>query len=212
MKQLLKWGMLISIVLLAAGCAGTEKKKIPTSTNLTVVPYILNEKEKELISKTGVDDIEFFKLNGTLKKGDDIQYTIVLYESGKFKQNMLVSFGELENVFQDKIISFGTSDTGTEKGSIKLLEGSPDGLATTEFEHKMTAWSFSRFVGEKVTLKKNKPVYLAGWSGTTKNSLRSLSSESGELPEGLKEMEIALLYKIEWTDAQEEESIKNGID
>ena len=212
MRQLIKQGLLISFILLATGCAGANKEQTPASTNLTVKPYILNEKEKKLISKTDTANIEFFKLNGTLKKGDDIQYTIVLYEKGKFKQNMLVSFGELENIFRDEIISFGTSEMETKNHSLKLLEGVPNGLNTTELSHRMTAWSLSSLIHKKVALKKNKPVYLAGWFGTTKNSLRSLSSESGELPEGLKETEIALLYKIEWTDAQEEESIKNGID
>ncbi|RJS61197.1 hypothetical protein [Bacillus sp. PK3_68] len=205
MKQLLKWGMYISFLLLIAGCTEAEKKQTPSSTRLTIEPYNLIEREKELISKTGADHIEFFNLNGTLKKGDDIQYTVVLYKDGKFEQNMLVSSGEIKHAFRDKIISFGTSDLDSEKGFVKLLEGLPDGLAATVFEHKMTAWSFNSLIHEKITLKKDKPVYLAGWSGTTKNSMGSLHSDHGELPRGLKETEIALLYKVEWTNAQKKD-------
>ncbi|KMY52704.1 hypothetical protein AC623_00825 [Bacillus sp. FJAT-27231] len=197
--------MFINFILLAAGCADTRKLQTSASTNLTIEPYSLNKREKELISKTGADQIEFFKLNGTLKKGDDIQYTVVLYRDGKFEQNMLVSFGEIKHVFRDKIISFGTSDTGTGKHSMKLLEGSPDGLATIEFEYKMWTWSFSSLVHEKITLKKDKHVYLTGWASTTNNSMMSLNSEHGELPQGLKETEIALLYKVEWTKAQKKD-------
>ncbi|KIL72822.1 hypothetical protein [Bacillus badius] len=202
MKQLLKRGLIIAVGLLAAGCAAGEKKQAPTSTELTVAPYTLSQKEEELISKTGVNDIEFFTLDGTLKKGEDIQYTIVLYEEGKFKQNMLFSYGETENKFKDKLISFGMRAADGDKQAITLLEGSPDGLSSTEFSHKATGWTFSSLIHEKVTLKKNKPLYLAGWAGTSKNTMRSLNSEHGELPEGLKEMEVALLYKIEWTDAE----------
>ncbi|KMY52702.1 hypothetical protein AC623_00815 [Bacillus sp. FJAT-27231] len=206
MRHLVKRGILLIFILLVTGC----KEQAPSSTKLTIEPYLLTDKEEELISKTDAANTKFFKLNGTLKKGDDIQYAIALYEKGKFKQNLLLSFGELESRFQDEIISFGTSDIGTDNPSLKLLEGVPNGLNTTEFEHSMTSWSFSNFIGDKITLEKNKPIYLAGWSGTTKDSMRSLSSENGELPEGIKETEIALLYKIKWTDAREPESTEDS--
>lgn len=68
------------------GCVDEGKEKSPSKTELKIESYSLSEKEKVLISKTGVQHIEFFKLNGTLKEEDDLQskrkviYKIVLFE------------------------------------------------------------------------------------------------------------------------------------
>ena len=66
----------------------------------------------------------------------------------------------------------------------------------------MTSSSFSKLVGEKVTLEKDKPVYLAAWLGTTKNELSFGGGENGELPSGIEEAELAFLYKVLWTDKE----------
>ena len=83
-----------------------------------------------------------------------------------------------------------------------MISGIPSGLATTNYSINMTSSSFSNLVGEKVTLKKNKPVYLSAWLGTTKNELRSVGSENGELPAGIEEAELAFLYRVVWTDKE----------
>ena len=66
----------------------------------------------------------------------------------------------------------------------------------------MTTYSFSRLIDEKITLEKNKPIYLAGWLGTTQNELRSSGGGNGELPPGIEETELAFLYKVLWTDKE----------
>ena len=96
--------------------------------------------------------------------------------------------------------SFGVSGIEDEDHSLKLLTGVPSGLDTTKYSNNMTMSSFSKLIGEKVTLQKNKPAYLVAWLGTNKNTLRSVKSENGELPTGIEEAETALLYKVLWTD------------
>ena len=49
----------------------------------------MSEKERLLISKTGVEQIEFFKLNGTLKEEGDLQFSVEVFEKGKFKEELL---------------------------------------------------------------------------------------------------------------------------
>lgn len=41
-------------------------------------------------------------------------------------------------------------------------------------------------------------MYLVAWSGTTKNSLRSINSENGNLPKDMDEFELVYLYKVLW--------------
>ena len=89
-----------------------------------------------------------------------------------------------------------------EDHSLKLITGIPSGLASTIYPNNMTSSSFSKLVGEKITLEKNKPVYLAAWLGTTKNGLRSGEGENGELPAGIEEAELAFLFKVLWTDKE----------
>ena len=70
--------LFIIFILLLTGCAGVEKEKplekekSPLNTQITIESYNMSEKENLLISKTGVGQIEFFKLNGTPKEDDDI--------------------------------------------------------------------------------------------------------------------------------------------
>ena len=45
-------------------------------------------------------------------------------------------------------------------------------------------------------------MYLVAWLGTTKNGLSSVGGQNGELPQGIKESELAFIYKILWTDQE----------
>ncbi len=192
--------MICSLLLILTGCTGAEQGKSPTIDKITIEPYILSEKESQLISKTGVGQIEFFKLNGALKGDDDLQFSVEVYENGKFKETLLKTWDEPGTKFKDSLISFGISDNGDGSHSLKLLTGIPSGLASANYSNNMTSSSISKLVDEKVILEKNKPVYLAAWIGTTKNGLRAVGSDNGKLPEGIEEAEIALLYKALWTN------------
>jgi len=192
----------VILILLLTGCAEVEKDKTSSNAKITIEPYNMSEKESLLISKSGVEHIEFFKLNGTLAEDDDLQFSVEVFEKGKFKEELLKTWDDPEKNYKDTLISFGISDFNDEVRPLKLISGIPSGLATTNYSNKMTSSSFSNLVGEKVTLKKNKPVYLVAWLGTTKNELRSVGSENGELPASISETELAFLYRVLWTDKE----------
>ena len=149
-----------------------------------------------------LEHIEFFKLNGIPKEDDKLQFSVEVFENGKFKEELLTTWDGPETKYQDSFISFGINDIENEGHSLKLITGTPSGLATTIYSNNMTSSSFSKLVGEKVTLEKDKPVYLAAWLGTTKNELSSGGGENGELPSGIEEAELAFLYKVLWTDKE----------
>lgn len=190
------------LILLLTGCTVSEKGNSPTNDKMTIEPYNLSDKESLLISKTGVGQIVYFLLNGTLKENEDLQFSVELLESGKFKEELLKTWDEPETIYEDNLISFGISDTGDEGQSLKLITGIPSGLATASYANKMTSSTFKKLIDGKVTLEKNKPVYLAAWIGTTKNVMPSVGSANGELPQGIDKAEIALLYKALWTDQE----------
>lgn len=206
MRHFKGYCLFIIFTLLLTGCVGVEKsvekEKSPSNTKITIESYNMSEKERLLISKTGVERIEFFKLNGTLKKDDDLQFSVEVFEKGKFKEELLQTWDAPETKYKDSLISFGISDTRDEGHSLKLINGIPTGLATTFYSNNMTSSSFSKLLDEKMTLEKNKPIYLVAWLGTTKNGLSSGGGENGELPPGIEESELAFLYKVLWTDKE----------
>lgn len=208
MRNLIGYCLFIIFTLLLTGCEGVEKekplekKKSPLNTHINIESYKMSEKESLLISKTGVGEIEFFKLNGTPKKDDELQFSVEVYENGKFKEELLKTWDGPETKYQDSFISFGTSGIENEGQPLKLITGTPSGLASTIYSNNMTSSSFRKLVGEKVTLEKNKPVYLAAWLGTTKNEMSFGGGENGELPSGIEEAELAFLYKVLWTDKE----------
>lgn len=187
--------LFIIFILFLTGC-----EKTLSNTKITIEPYNMSEKERLLISKTGVEQIEFFKMEGNLKEVDDLQFAVEVHENGKLKGELLSTSDELKTKFEDSIISFGINNFNDQDHPLKLITGIPTGLVTTNYSNNMTSSSFSKLIGKKVTLEKNKPVYLTAWLGTTKNRLHSVGSENGEFPAGIEEAEIALLYRVLWTD------------
>ena len=202
MRHLKSYCLFIIFALLLAGCVDEAKEESPSKTNLTIKSYSVSEKEKLLISKTGVQQIEYFKLNGTLKEEDDLQFSVEVYENGKFKEEGIKSLGAIETNYKDSLISFGVNDIGGEEPSLKLLIGIPAGLSSMSYENNMTGFAFTKLIGEEITLEKNKPSYLAAWLGTTKNSLHTVGEVNGELPEEVEEYELVFLYKVLWTDKE----------
>lgn len=199
---------IIFAALLLTGCVSVkkekslEKEKSLATTQITIESYNLSEKENLLISKTGVEQIEFFKLNGTPKEEDQLQFSVEVFKNGQYKEELLKTWDGPETKYQDSFISFGISDIENEGHSLKLITGTPTGIATTVYSNNMTSSSFGKLVGEKVTLEKNKPVYLAAWLGTTKNKISFGGGNNGELPSGSKEAELTFLYKVIWTDKE----------
>ncbi|GEN83233.1 hypothetical protein SLU01_15450 [Sporosarcina luteola] len=193
------------LTLLLTGC--NDGKPKGTTSKMTIEPYTLNEHEKLLVSKTGVGHIDYFKLNGTLGEDEDLELSVELFKNGEFQEELMKTWGALDKKYKDILLSFGISDFNGEDDSekiIKLISGMPSGVASTNYTTTMTASSIGNLIGTKITLKKNEPVYLVAWVGTTKNSLRSIGSVNGELPEGIIDFETALLYKIVLTNKDKE--------
>lgn len=191
------WIGVLALLLTACGNAASSK------TEIIIKPYNMSEQERLLVSKTDVSSIVFFELSGTLAEADDLQMSVDVYENGKFKEELLKTWGAVEKRYKNELISFGLSGFGYEGDSFKLMSGIPSGLATADYTHGMTSSSFTDLINQKIILKKNEPVYLAAWIGTTTDSLRSLSEGNGELPEGIEEAELALVYKVVLTEQQE---------
>lgn len=196
------WCLFLIFGLLLTGCTDTVNQKSSANATITIEPYNMSKKEKLLVSKTGVEQIEFFKLDGKLQENDDLQFAVEVYENGKIKEELLSTYGEPTTMFEDSIISFGIKYTNNENHSLELLAGIPTGFAATNFSNNKTMSSFVKLVGKKVILEKNKPVYLAMWVGTTKNELSTFGGEKGELPANIEEVETALLYRVIWTDSE----------
>lgn len=199
MRYFKSYCLFIFFTLLLTGCVDETKEKSPSNTNITIESYNMSEEEKILIRKTGVEQIEYFKLNGTLTEDDDLQFSIEVYENGKLKEEQLKSLGALETNYKDSLISFAVN-TFNEEHTSKLLMGIPSGLTSTTYANNMTGFAFVKLIGEKITLEKNKPIYLVGWLGTTKNELRTVGVDDGELPKEVRDYELAFLYKVLWTD------------
>ena len=202
MRHFISYCLFIIFALLLTGSVDEAKDESPSKTNLTIESYSVSEKEKLLISKTGVQHIEYFKVNGTLKKEDDLQFSVEVYENGKFKDEGIKSLGAIETNYKDSLISFGVIDNASEEPSLKLLVGIPDGLSSTTYTNNMTGFAFTKLIGEEITLEKDKPKYLAGWFGTNTNRLRTIGGVNGELPEEVEEYELVYLYKVLWTDKE----------
>ena len=200
MRHFISNCLFIIFALLLTGCVDEAKDESPSKTNLTIESYSVSDKEKLLISKTGVQHIEYFKVNGTLKKEDDLQFSVEVYENGKFKEEGIKSRGAIQTNYKDSLISFGAMDNGGEEPSLKMLFGIPAGLSSTTYTNNMTGYAFTKLIGEEITLEKDKPSYIAGWFGTATNSLRTIGEINGKLPEGLEDYELVYLYKVLWTD------------
>ena len=75
--------------MLLTGCTGVEKETSALNKRMTIESYNINKKEKVLVSKTGVEQIEFFKINGTLKEDDELQFSVDVFKNGKFAEELL---------------------------------------------------------------------------------------------------------------------------
>ncbi|MEX3625889.1 hypothetical protein VVS20_26050, partial [Viridibacillus arvi] len=100
MKGFKRYCSFVILILLLTGCAGVEKDKTSSNSKITIEPYNLSEKESLLISKSGVEHIKFFKLNGTLAEDDDLQISVEVFEKGKFKEELLKTWDDPEKNYK----------------------------------------------------------------------------------------------------------------
>lgn len=197
LKKLL-WGLLI---VLLVGCSTSEANSEKDS--LTIKPEELSKEEEELIRHTGIDFIEFFELNGKLKQTDELKYSFVVYKNGKYERDLIRSFGAMEDTYEQERLSFSLK-TIEEEAAFSIGFNSGNATSGYDIPNTINAWSFARNIHEEYTLQKGKPVYAAYWLGTSKNSLRSVGSENPtEVPESVKEAELAVLFKVELIDKED---------
>lgn len=200
MRHFKNYCLLLILALLIVGCTEEAKEESKSDSALTIEHYKVSENEGALVRKTGVELIEFFKLNGSLnEEKEELQYSVEVYENGKFKEEILKSVSAPSTDQKDSILSFGVKDDAP---TLEIIAGLPFGVSTAPFENHMTGHTFTTLVGKKITLEKDQPIYLAAWLGTKTNQLRTVGEEKGKLPKELEDYEVALLYKVLWTDKE----------
>jgi hypothetical protein len=194
--------------LISCSHSPNEEKSAP----LTVEPYLLNEHEQTLISKTAVQ-MMFFKLNGTLHENEDLELYVEEYQNGKPTKKLLMAneFREVKSIFQNTIISFGYVDDtnmNNEENKIEWIIGTPSGniRAASEVEN-IQAYSFNHNIFEKIPLKKNEPTIIGAWYGTKKGPLSTNDrSEDGSLPKAIQESDLAYVFVVKLVDDDQVES------
>lgn len=193
---------MIGIVFLTSFLVACQEGMSPEELSLSIEPLELSSKEKTLISKTGVSFIEYFTLNGQLKETDDLVYELEIYRDGQLEGNTK-SFGSIHDHFENEMVSFGMMDHPN-SNETTIIFGSPGGLASTSYEIDTGMSTYASLLSEKITLTKNKPVYLAGWMGTNENSLTGFRNDNnGSFPEGIKESDLAFLFKVTLMDQKD---------
>lgn len=199
MKKSMAGILLLFFAAFVTGCSEDQQN----SADLSVEHRTLNEEEKVLISKTGIEGIEYFELNGTLAEGDDLPFSVEIYKNGKLVEDNVYTYGESEKDFNQAIISHGYKKR---ENTIDFFNGMVNGLSETHYDSEgVGAWSFTSLLNEKTELVKDKDVYLAAWIGTKDNELSSVSVDGdGSLSDSIEEADIAYVFKITLTDAREE--------
>lgn len=202
MKHIKKYSIALMSIFLLAGCSFLSPKG-PSGATLSIKPYTLSEHEGLLLTMAGADIPQFFTVNGKIAENEDLKYSVEVYHEGRLKEELLLTSSTLDKRFKGELISFNVAEL--DEGHAKITLSYPSGSTSTTYpiEVASLARSFGNLVGTDSTLLKDKPIYLAAWVGTKGSMLRSVvpSDDSG-LPEGLETYDIALLYKVVWTDAK----------
>lgn len=200
----IKWVFIIGIVLLLTACTPeqTFQKDRSSKTVLTIEPYEVNAKEKELIMFTGIQDIQYFEMDGNLGEGDDLQKTLEVYENGKLVENDPFSSNQVEYLFKQSLLSFGfTSD----EEKFKFIHGSEGGTFTMVNDFGPSGYTFGSLLSKKTTLEKGQPLYLYAIAGTEDGQISGLTlDEKGKPSGGILEADKAYVFKVMVTDRSTE--------
>ncbi len=192
------WLFLIGIFLLLTGCTSEQLRM----KELMIEPYEVNKHEKELIKFTGIQEIQYFELDGELGKDDDLQKTIEVYEHGKKVSDEPFSMNQLEHHFKNSLLSFGFE---SDKEEIKFIHGSEGGTFTMFDDFKASGYTFGSLQTEKVTLEHDQPVYLYAIAGTNKGEISSVSlDDKGKPSGGILQADKAFVFKVMVTNRASE--------
>ncbi|EDL64191.1 hypothetical protein [Bacillus sp. SG-1] len=188
--------LLLLFVILLSGCADGKDG----SSNISIKPYSLSEKEQVLINKTGVDAIQFFRLDGTLAEVEDLQFSMEVYKDGKLTEDHVYARGQVEKEFNQTILSYGFD---RKDNQVIFLNGFDNGLSEmTEELGEIDMSSFTSFLNEKKKLVKDESMYLTAWIGTSENEMgRTVAlKEDGTLSDEIVGAEAAYVFKVTLTD------------
>jgi hypothetical protein len=185
------------IVVVLSGCSEKD------SSNISIKPYTLSEEEQNLISKTGVDAILFFKLDGKLAEEEDLQFAMEIYEDGVLTEDQVYIKGQVEKEFHEDLISFGFN---RQENELFFLNGMVNGLLENSHDVEgIDSSSFTSFINDEKKLVKDEAVYLGSWIGSKGNKLEGLSvNEDGSLSDGVKTADAAFVFKVMLTDYEKE--------
>lgn len=198
MKKTFIWFTLFFMISIFTACEEKQPEK-----SITIEPYELSEEEKTLVSKTGISFIEYFKLHGKISETEDLVFEVEFYKNGKLDHGPK-TFGMIDREFDHEIVSFGMMDYPTSEETMITL-GSPGGIVATSYEIEVSGSTYGKLLGEKITLKKDQPVYLAGWKGTNNHTVTGFHADNGQFPEDALDSELAILYKVTLTDRDDVE-------
>lgn len=202
MKNIKNYSIVLMLIFLLAGCSFMSPKG-PSGATLSIKPYTLSEHEGLLLSMAGANNPQFFTVNGKIAEDEDLKYSVEVYHEGKLKEELLLTSSTVDKRLEGELISFTVKEL--DEGNVEIKLSYPSGSTSTTYpiEVASLARSFGNLVIPDSTLHKDKPIYLAAWVGTKGSTLFSFvpSKDSG-LPERLETYDIALLYKVVWTDAE----------
>ncbi|RIW32713.1 hypothetical protein D3H55_12590 [Bacillus salacetis] len=191
-------GLLLAVfVLLLSGCEAAGGR-----STLTIEPYSLSESEQELISRTGVDGIQFFKLDGKLAEKEDLQFSMEIYKDGRLTDDVVYTRGQVEKEFNQSLVSYGINQ-GDEQ--ITFLNGINGGMMEqVESIEGVRGSSFTSFIDEKTELVKDEAVYLTAWTGTKGSLLEGVSLNDEGTLDGMEHIDTGYVFKMTWTNGMEE--------
>ncbi|WOV86510.1 hypothetical protein QWT69_11370 [Sporosarcina oncorhynchi] len=201
MKPIKKYSIVWMLIFLLAGCSYLSPKG-PSEETLSIKPYTLSDHEGVLLTMAGAEIPEIFTVDGKIAEGEDLKYSVEVYHDGKFKEELLLTSSTIDKQFKGDLIAFNVAEIDEKQAKITLSYPSGSTSTTYPIEVASLARSFGSLVESDSTLIKDKPSYLAAWVGTKGSMLRGVvPSDNGGLPNALETYDIALLYKVVWTDA-----------
>ncbi len=192
--------MLLSIILIT-GCTSKTSEELfepQKATTLTIKPHKLNKQEIDLVNHTGIDYIDFYELDGTLKGNDDIHLVVDVYEKGKLVEEQPFTSNVVQYSYDHSIWSIGLNK---QDNFLEIIHGVEDGYMSSSHEVQVQGYTMDSLLTEKVKLKKNKPVPLFAWAGTNGNGISSINlDENGNPAGGIGDSDLAYVYKIILTE------------
>lgn len=188
---------LFLLVILAA-CAEEDKG----NESLTITPIELTEREKELVSATGITHTEYFEMDGSLGEGEDLVTKFTYYKDGEYLKGGSKMYGALETTYEEDLLSFAML---TDDDLAHLYMGNANGLGGSKatIPEGLGMSTYGR-LSEKHTLVKGEEAYIAYWVASGDNSMSSGGiGDPTKLPRVIKEEDYAIVMSVEVKDKED---------